>query len=120
MKADSSSPEGGISRSAADLHSLAKAGDKIPETSAAQLANEAPAGALASDILYGAEQIAEFVYGDKRYRRKVYNLIVTGRMPHFRLGVIVCARRTVLLKWIASQEAIEKMRWTKDEARTGP
>jgi hypothetical protein len=60
---------------------------------------------LAGDILYGAEGIAEFVYGDGKLRRKVYNLVETARLPHFRLGAVICARKSVLLAWIATQES---------------
>jgi hypothetical protein len=62
------------------------------------------AGSLAGDILYGAESIAEFLYGDGKQRRKVYNLVETARLPHFRLGAVICARKSVLLAWIAAQE----------------
>lgn len=61
-------------------------------------------GTLAGDILYGADGIAEFLYGDRKLRRKVYNLVETERLPHFRLGAVICARRSVLLGWIKSQE----------------
>jgi hypothetical protein len=61
-------------------------------------------GPLAGDILYGADGIAEFLYGDRKLRRKVYNLVETERLPHFRLGAVICARRSVLLDWIKSQE----------------
>jgi hypothetical protein len=62
------------------------------------------AGSLAGDILHGAEGIAEFLYGDRKLRRKVYNLVETARLPHFRLGAVICARRSVLLDWIQAQE----------------
>jgi hypothetical protein len=61
-------------------------------------------GPLSGDILYGADGIAEFLYGDRKLRRKVYNLVETERLPHFRLGAVICARRSVLLDWIKSQE----------------
>ncbi|MEI9803530.1 MAG: DNA-binding protein [Pseudolabrys sp.] len=61
---------------------------------------------IAGDILHGAEEIAEFLYGDARHRRRVYNLIDGSRLPHFRLGAGICARRSILLAWIASQENI--------------
>jgi hypothetical protein len=61
-------------------------------------------GSLAGDILYGADGIAEFLYGDGKLRRKVYNLVETARLPHFRLGAVICARKSVLLAWIAAQE----------------
>jgi hypothetical protein len=59
---------------------------------------------LGGDILRGADDIAAFLYGDRRHRRKVYNLIETNRLPHFRLGNTVCARKSVLIGWIRSQE----------------
>lgn len=61
-------------------------------------------GSIAGDILYGAEAIAEFLYGERRHRRRVYNLIDGARLPHFRLGMGICARRSVLMDWIAGQE----------------
>jgi hypothetical protein len=60
---------------------------------------------LASDLLRGADEIARFLFGDARQRRKVYHLVETSRLPHFRLGSLLCARRSVLLNWIAEQEA---------------
>lgn len=59
---------------------------------------------FASDLLRGAEQIASFLFGDPAQRRKVYHLVETSRIPIFRLGSLVCARRSILLAWIASQE----------------
>lgn len=63
-----------------------------------------PRNSLADDLLRGAEAIAEFLYGDAGQRRKVYHLAETSRLPIFRLGSVLCARRTVLLKWIGDQE----------------
>ena len=59
---------------------------------------------LANDILRGADEIAEFIFGDKGSRRKVYYLCECTRLPVFRLGSVLCARRSVLLAWIAGQE----------------
>jgi hypothetical protein len=59
---------------------------------------------LADDILRGADEIAEFLFGDKGSRRKVYYLSECTRLPIFRLGSVLCARRSVLLSWIARQE----------------
>jgi hypothetical protein len=64
-----------------------------------------PTGSLAGDILHGADGIAEFLYGDRKLRRKVYNLVETACLPHFRLGAVICARRSILLGWIECQEA---------------
>ena len=68
------------------------------------LSTSAPAPAFAADLLRGAEQIAEFLFGDPCERRKVYHLAETSRLPVFRLGAVLCARRSVLLEWVAHQE----------------
>ena len=59
---------------------------------------------LASDLLRGADEIAEFLYGKQGGRRKVYYLAAHSRLPVFRLGSVLCARRSVLMQWIESQE----------------
>jgi hypothetical protein len=60
--------------------------------------------AFAADLLRGADQIAEFLFGDPTQRRKVYHLAATSRLPAFRLGSLWCARRSTLLEWVAAQE----------------
>jgi hypothetical protein len=62
---------------------------------------------LGSDLLCGADAIAEFLFGDSRQRRKVYYLTSEGRaqLPHFRLGTIICARKSTLVRWIEAAEA---------------
>lgn len=59
---------------------------------------------LSHDLLRGAEEIAAFMFGSKKLRRKVYHLAETSRLPVFRLGSVLCARRSVLMAWIADQE----------------
>jgi hypothetical protein len=59
---------------------------------------------LANDLLRGADQIADVLFGQPGQRRKVYHLAETSRLPVFRLGSKLCARRSVLMAWIASQE----------------
>ncbi len=60
---------------------------------------------LADDLLRGADTIAEFIFGDKACRRKVYYLAETSHLPVFRLGAVLCARRSVLMRWISGQES---------------
>lgn len=63
---------------------------------------------LPDDMLEGAQAIADFLFGsaDKaRNRRRVYHIVETGRLPVFRLGSVLCARKSVLLEFIAEQEA---------------
>lgn len=105
-KADSSSPDAGSQKPVANLlHRTG--GDMDEKLPASAVRSPSPPTAIAGDILYGADQIAEFLYGHRKHRRKVYNLVETGRMPHFRLGAGICARRSVLLRWIEAQEVPE-------------
>ena len=60
--------------------------------------------ALSTDILDGADKIADFIYGDAKKRRKVYHLAETKAFPFFRLGATLCARKSAILAWIAEQE----------------
>ncbi len=59
---------------------------------------------LADDLLRGADEINEFIFGRRGSRRKIYYLAETSRLPVFRLGSMLCARKSVLLRWIAGQE----------------
>lgn len=57
---------------------------------------------LADDILKGADEIAAFLGEDKR---AVFYQIAKGKLPHYRIGQSIRARKTVLMAWIAGQEA---------------
>jgi len=61
-------------------------------------------GELAKDMLRGAEELAQFLFGDREQRRKVYHLAATSNLPVFKLGSMICARKSVLLRWIEGQE----------------
>ena len=60
---------------------------------------------LAGDILDGADQIALFIFGTTKKRRRVYNLVEAGELPTFRLGSSIHARKSALLDWIQKREA---------------
>lgn len=64
-----------------------------------------PSEELAEDLLRGADEIAEFIFGKRGGRRKIYYLAETSHLPVFRLGSVLCARRSVLIRWIAGQES---------------
>ncbi len=53
------------------------------------------------DLLTGADAIAAFM-GLKV--RRVYHLAETQRLPVFRLGATLCARKATLLNWIGEME----------------
>ena len=59
---------------------------------------------LADDILEGADAIAEFLFGSKDDRRRVYYLSEASRLPVFRFGAVLCARKSTLMAYITSQE----------------
>jgi hypothetical protein len=60
---------------------------------------------LADDMLRGADEIAAFLFGKRGSRRKVYYLAECSHLPVFRLGSLLCARKSVLLRWISGQES---------------
>ena len=65
---------------------------------------------LADDTLHGAQQIAEFLYGDREqtHVRRVYHNASpasANRLPTFRLSNMICARKSTILEWIKQQEA---------------
>ena len=72
----------------------------------ARSTDTASPAALGDDILRGADAIAAFLFGDPRLRRRVYHLTsdARGGMPHFKLGAIICARKSTLVRWIEAQE----------------
>ena len=62
--------------------------------------------ALSDDILKGVADIARFALGDDTAtsRRIISNQIEQKRLPIFRLGRSIFARKSSLLAWIAEQE----------------
>lgn len=56
------------------------------------------------DILKGAAAIAEYLFGAPSRRREVYYLAERERLPVFKLGAMICARRSTLESWIKGQE----------------
>lgn len=62
---------------------------------------------LGNDLLRGADEIAKFIFGDAKHRRKVYYLTgeATKGLPYFKIGSLICARKSTILHWIAEQEA---------------
>jgi excisionase family DNA binding protein len=56
---------------------------------------------LADDVLKGAAEIADFLGED---RRSVFYMISKNRLPHYRLGESIRARKSTLRAWVAEQE----------------
>ncbi|WP_044549851.1 hypothetical protein [Azospirillum lipoferum] len=70
----------------------------------AQIAPPAAPPTLADDLLQGADSIAKFMGVT---RRQAYHFVADGRIPTFRIGAIICARKSTILNWIAQQEAAQ-------------
>jgi len=73
--------------------------ERLPE-------REVAPATIGDDLLRGADEIAKFVFGSEKHRRKVYYLTgdATVRMPHFKIGSVLCARKSTLVAWIERQE----------------
>ena len=54
------------------------------------------------DLLYGVSQIAKFLGIETRQAR---HQCETKRLPCFKLGQIICARRSKLWRWLDELEA---------------
>jgi hypothetical protein len=78
------------------------------ETTRVQPAMAEPCPTIADDLLRGADEIARFVFGSPEHRRKIYYYATDAklRMPVFRIGAIICARKSTLLEWIRQQEGV--------------
>jgi len=62
---------------------------------------------IADDLLYGARQIALFVFSkdDEKHCKKIFYWVSRRRIPVFHMaGGGIWARKSVLLAWIAEQE----------------
>jgi len=79
----------------------------MPETQQSEMPPAQATANLADDLLRGAEAIAVFVFGDAKHRRKVYYYASDAkvRLPVFRIGNVICARKSRLMEWIEFQEA---------------
>ena len=59
---------------------------------------------FSEDMLRGAAAIAEYLFGSTKERRKVFHLVATSNLPVFKLGSMICARKSVLVEWVRQQE----------------
>jgi hypothetical protein len=65
---------------------------------------EKPLDQSAEAAIRGAEAIAEFMFGDRSHRRKVYYLAECSKIPIYRLGSTLCLRPSAYNSWIKEQE----------------
>lgn len=57
------------------------------------------------DLLYGAAAISRYMFGTEEKRRKVYGLAASGVIPTFKIGAILCSRRSRIATAVALQES---------------
>jgi hypothetical protein len=74
----------------------------MPETSA----SVSNLDSLSADILRGADEIAEFYYGRREDRWKIYRAHKLKRLPLFRDGAVLCARKSTLREHVRQREAL--------------
>jgi hypothetical protein len=70
-----------------------------------------PNPALADDLLYGAAQISEFIFGSKNAsdRKRIYNLAEKRNLPVFHMASTICARKSTLLSHFEKQERASRV-----------
>lgn len=56
------------------------------------------------DLLRGADQISDFMFGTPNDRRQVYHLVDHHDLPAFKMGKTLYARKPSLLAWIKRLE----------------
>jgi hypothetical protein len=68
------------------------------------------------DTLRGAGAIAEYLFGSRSDRRRVYYFVEKGAIPVFRVGVILCARKSTLQGWVEAQERRSCAEWAQPDS----
>jgi hypothetical protein len=78
----------------------------IEELSRVEPATREVCPTIAEDLLRGADENARFVFGSTKHRRKVYYYATDAkvRLPVFRIGSVIHARKSKLIEWIEGQE----------------
>ena len=63
---------------------------------------------MTPNVLYGAGEIAAYVFGDEDKAGRVYDLWRRHREPHrfpmFKLGSTICSRRSAIDAWMKARE----------------
>jgi hypothetical protein len=61
---------------------------------------------IADDLLEGADAIARFLWGPHASSKRVYRAIESkrSRLPIFKIGARIYARKSTLKAWVAAQE----------------
>jgi hypothetical protein len=60
------------------------------------------------DLLRGADQISDFMFGTKNERRQVYHLVDHHDLPVVKAGKKLYARKASLIEWTENREGKPK------------
>ena len=58
---------------------------------------------LSGQLLFGAQDISEFLFGNSAHRRRVYHLADKHGLPVFHVGSTICALEHNLTRWLAEK-----------------
>ena len=87
-----------------EIQAVARA-DQRPPSTAAVLPPATGPPELADDLLMGAAAISTFMFGAADQRRRIYWMADVGQLPVFRIGSILCARKSSILKTVELHES---------------
>jgi hypothetical protein len=81
----------------------------LPPAAGSRYATLQPRAApdVATDILRGADEIAQFLFRSKTYRRRS-TISLAASSSRYSGWAPACARKSVLLQWIEAQERAPK------------
>jgi hypothetical protein len=58
----------------------------------------------AGQLLFGAQEISQFLFGSTAHRRRVYHLADKHGLPVFHIGSTICARERHLAMWLDEKD----------------
>ena len=92
------------------LQAWSESSAKALSAALSEISAKEPQDDLSDDLLEGATKIAKFVFGDEsnKARRRIYHLADlkrNDRLPVFRMGQQIFARKSTLRRWISQRES---------------
>ena len=99
-----------MTSSEAVLRAWSESSAKALSAALSEMSAKQPQDDLSGDLLEGAAAIAKFLFGDESNtaRRRIYHLADLkrqDRLPVFRIGQQIFARKSTLRRWISQRES---------------
>jgi hypothetical protein len=70
---------------------------------------------FSDDLLRGASEISQFMFGSSAFRRRVYHLRATSTLPIVSIGSMLCMRKSAFFEWLEVRE--QRARPANDNAK---